>query len=141
MRDRHGFILVFDITNPTSVDDLNDIYHQILRNKVGSDNAQSEDSLESAIPLVLVGNKLDLASERKVAGFKGRELATRWKCSYYETSAKMRTNVDELFFDLVGQMIKEETRQREIAEAEANRQQEKEDDDDDMVDSWCCAIS
>jgi len=144
MRDRQGFILVFDITNPGSVDDLHDIYSQILRNKLAG-ATPPEDSHESAVPLVLVGNKLDLARERKVPSLKGKELAAQWKCSYYETSAKMRMNVDELFFDLVGQILREEEekgKQSGIATMEGGVLREKEDEDDDSVESWwCCAIS
>ena len=106
MRDRQGFILVYDITNPASVDDLNDLYTQILRNKLTTPpSVPANGSATPAIPLVLVGNKLDLAMERKVSQHRGRELSRHWKCPHYETSAKMRTNVDEIFYDLVRQII------------------------------------
>jgi GTPase KRas protein len=106
MRDRQGFILVYDITNPASVDDLNDLYTQILRNKLTTPSTSSANpSVSSVIPLVLVGNKLDLAMERKVSHQRGKELSRQWKCPHYETSAKTRTNVDEIFYDLVRQII------------------------------------
>lgn len=104
MRDRQGFILVYDITNPASVDDLNDLYLQILRNKLITPRSPDDDQ-QTSIPLVLVGNKLDLAMERKVSHYRGKELSKQWKCPHYETSAKTRTNVDEIFHDLVGQII------------------------------------
>lgn len=105
MRDRQGFILVYDITNPASVDDLYDLYLQILRNKLGTPRSP-DDERPTSIPLVLVGNKLDLAMERKVSHYRGKDLSKQWKCPHYETSAKTRTNVDEIFYDLVGQIIK-----------------------------------
>lgn len=106
MRDRQGFILVYDITNPASVDDLNDLYTQILRNKLTTPSTSSANpTVSSVIPLVLVGNKLDLAMERKVSHQRGKELSRQWKCPHYETSAKTRTNVDEIFYDLVRQII------------------------------------
>ena len=104
MRDRQGFILVYDITNPASVDDLSDIYLQILRNKLMTPR-NPDDERQTSIPVVLVGNKLDLAMERKVSHYRGKELSKQWKCPHYETSAKTRTNVDEIFHDLVGQII------------------------------------
>jgi len=106
MRDRQGFILVYDITNPASVDDLNDLYTQILRNKLTVPSTPpANPSVSPVIPLVLVGNKLDLAMERKVSHQRGKELSRQWKCPHYETSAKTRTNVDEIFYDLVRQII------------------------------------
>jgi len=105
MRDRQGFILVYDITNPASVDDLTDLYNQILRNKLVNPAIIPTDT--PLIPLVLVGNKLDLAMERKVSHQRGKELAQLWKCPHYETSAKTRTNVDEIFLDLVRQIYVE----------------------------------
>ena len=106
MRDRQGFILVYDITNPASVDDLHDLHLQIIRNKLATPRSP-DDHVPNAIPLVLVGNKLDLATERKVSHYRGKELSKQWKCPHYEASAKTRTNVDEIFYDLVGQIIAE----------------------------------
>ena len=54
---------------------------------------------------MLVGNKVDLALERKVSYHHGEHLSRRWKCPFYETSAKTRLNVEDIFYDLVRQMI------------------------------------
>ncbi len=40
------------------------------------------------VPLILVGNKVDLESEREVAGSDGRALAQEWGCPFIETSAQ-----------------------------------------------------
>ena len=140
MRDRQGFILVFDITNPASVDDLNEIYHQILRNKLSA-TSPSDNSAEPAVPLVLVGNKLDLGNERKVPGLKGKELAAQWKCSYYEASAKMRMNVDEIFLDLVGQILREEKMKAGDGTVGSVGLEEKEEAEDEFSGVGCCLIS
>ena len=105
MRDREGFILVYDITSRSSVDDLTDLYSQILRNKLMPPDSRG------AFPLVLVGNKLDLAMERKVSHQRGKALSEKWRCPHYETSARTRTNVDEVFYDLARQIA----RMRELA--------------------------
>jgi Ras-related protein Rap-1A len=149
MRDRHGFILVYDITNPGSMNDLNDLYTQIQQNK--SPAAQSSiirddnGDPEVVIPLVLVGNKLDLANERKVSHQRGKTLAERWNCAYYETSAKTRINVDEVFYDLVGQIVRgnEEAvkaRKASVAMSPAPGQV-GEKDDGDYVGTSCCVVT
>jgi GTPase SAR1 family protein len=147
MRDRQGFILVYDITNPASVDDLNDLHLQILRNKLVTPRS-ADDHRSSAIPLVLVGNKLDLAAERKVSHHRGKELSKQWKCPHYETSAKTRTNVDEIFYDLVGQIIEsmEEAVRSRKASGTTNSSMNaagKETDgmDGDSDGAGCCCVS
>lgn len=54
------------------------------------------------VPIVLVGNKCDLAVDRKVPQEYGAQLSVAWgSIPYYETSARARINVDEVFYDLV----------------------------------------
>ncbi|KAF9981375.1 hypothetical protein BGZ65_004016, partial [Modicella reniformis] len=54
------------------------------------------------VPIVLVGNKCDLEGDRKVPREKGVNLSHRWGGTpFYETSARTRINVDEVFYDLV----------------------------------------
>ena len=151
MRDRQGFILVYDITNPSSVDDLHDLYAQILRNKLPSSASSVPDpdedddtSSNPMIPLVLVGNKLDLAIERKVSHQRGKELSMMWGCPHYETSARTRTNVDEIFYDLVGQImvLKDEAVGRARKDGRNSMASgiggEK---DDDYTTTECCIVS
>ncbi|KAI1241781.1 hypothetical protein IHE44_0005272 [Lamprotornis superbus] len=52
------------------------------------------------VPVILVGNKVDLESEREVSLSEGRALAEEWGCPFMETSAKSKTMVDELFAEI-----------------------------------------
>ncbi|KAK7879111.1 hypothetical protein WMY93_034108, partial [Mugilogobius chulae] len=56
------------------------------------------------VPVVLVGNKVDLEEEREVSLSEGQALAEDWGCPFMETSAKSKTMVDELFSEIVRQM-------------------------------------
>ena len=51
-------------------------------------------------PVIVVGNKNDLESERKVSFTEGQERAKQFGCPFFETSAKSRTNVDEAYFEV-----------------------------------------
>ena len=58
--------------------------------------------------MVLVGNKCDLENERAVSREKGMSLSQQWGGKpFYETSARFKINVDEVFYDVVRQINKQ----------------------------------
>ena len=93
-----GFLLVYSVTDPQSLEELMGLREQVLRIK---------DS--PRVPMVLVGNKADLVDERIISVERGIEVSSKWgKVPFYETSALLRSNVDEVFVDLVRQIIRNE---------------------------------
>jgi GTPase SAR1 family protein len=46
--------------------------------------------------MILVGNKCDLEDERVVGKDQGHNLARQFNCSFMETSAKSKINVNEV---------------------------------------------
>ncbi|XP_072519368.1 ras-related protein Rap-2c [Salminus brasiliensis] len=93
IKNGQGFILVYSLVNQQSFQDIRPMRDQIVRVK-----------RFEKVPLILVGNKVDLESEREVAGSDGQALAQEWGCPFIETSAKSKTMVDELFAEIVRQM-------------------------------------
>ena len=64
---------------------------------------------------MLVGNKVDLESQREVPTVEGMALAQIWGCAFVESSAKNRTNVNEVFAEIVREMnLKTSSKDREI---------------------------
>lgn len=61
-------------------------------------------SSESTLPIVIVGAKSDLISEREVSRELMASLSQEWGCPFYETSAKMNWNVNEVFEEIVHQI-------------------------------------
>lgn len=49
------------------------------------------------LPIVIVGNKIDLDADRQVSHDEGESLARKLRCSYMETSAKSGENVRDAF--------------------------------------------
>lgn len=90
MRTGEGFLLVYAINSKNSLDELQVFYEQIQRVK---------DS--DTVPVIVVGNKSDLESERQVSYEEGMAFARSLNCPFYETSAKQRINVEEAFYGLV----------------------------------------
>ncbi|CAH2050313.1 unnamed protein product, partial [Iphiclides podalirius] len=56
------------------------------------------------VPILLVGNKADLEHQREVSQAEGSSLAQMWGCPFVEASAKSRTNVNEMFAEIVREM-------------------------------------
>ena len=92
-RDAKGVIIVFDLTNQVSF--LN------CRDWIGSVHKYTDPKL----PMVLVGNKLDLADEdngREVNQQIAEDFARQSNMQYFETSAKTDTGVNELMTHMFG---------------------------------------
>ncbi|CAF0880922.1 unnamed protein product [Rotaria sp. Silwood1] len=94
MKNGQGFVLVYSITSQATFNDLIDIKDYIIRVK----------DISADVPMVLVGNKCDLEDERVVGKHQGESLARSFGCTFLETSAKLKINVNEIFFDLIRQI-------------------------------------
>lgn len=90
MRTGQGFICVYSITSLQTFEELTTFREQILRVKD-----------KDIVPMVLCGNKCDLESSRQVSTQMGKELANCYGCPFFETSARTRICVDDVFFEFV----------------------------------------
>ncbi|XP_018418517.1 PREDICTED: ras-related protein Rap-2b isoform X2 [Nanorana parkeri] len=93
IKNGQGFILVYSLVNQQSFQDIKPMRDQIIRVK-----------RYEKVPMILVGNKVDLEGEREVSCGEGKALADDWNCPFLETSAKNKGSVDELFAEIVRQM-------------------------------------
>ncbi|CAF1162844.1 unnamed protein product [Rotaria sp. Silwood1] len=88
IRVGEGFLLVFSLTDRRSLEECYKLHRDILRIK-DTDN----------VPMLLIGNKLDI---RHISIDKqARTAAATMHIPYFETSARTRYNIDEIFFELV----------------------------------------
>jgi GTPase SAR1 family protein len=93
MRDQYvrvgeGFLLVFSLTDRRSLDECYKLHRDILRIK-DTDN----------VPMLLIWNKLDI---RQIGmDVHARAAANTMRIPYFETSARTRHNIDEIFIELV----------------------------------------
>jgi GTPase SAR1 family protein len=86
-------VVVYSITSRQSFEDIRTMRDQILRVKN-----------RSRVPLLLVGNKCDMSSQREVSTDDGGTLARIWGAVFLEASAKSAANVNELFIEIVREM-------------------------------------
>ena len=84
----HGILVVFDITDRESFNNVTNWLNEIKKNAGVN------------VVKILIGNKSDLESNRKVSIEEAKKMAESQGMVYLETSAKNRINVDESFMEL-----------------------------------------
>jgi len=89
-----GVIIVFDVTNRSSFDNIKQWIVEV-----------EEFSHSSGIPRILVGNKADLADRREVDLEVAEEFARSNNLPYIETSVMRQSNIKEAFLELVKNSI------------------------------------
>lgn len=95
-----AFLLVYDITNPNSLQAL-EYFNQLIE-------MEKEARLEvgRALPVSIVaGNKCDLQSNRQVGARDGLEWARNRNFGFMETSAREMVNIEETFALLVRRVV------------------------------------
>ena len=99
IRDYRACLLVYSVTSKISFDLLNTFRQEIIE-ETGGD-----------APIFLVGNKADLTELREVTVEEEEEFANLLQYKLYNTSAKTRSNVEEIFYDMVREIRVRSTQQ------------------------------
>ncbi|CAI5464659.1 unnamed protein product [Closterium sp. Yama58-4] len=84
-RGAHGILLVYDITDKSSFDNVRGWINSI------------EEHSTRGVRVVVVGNKADMESRRVISKEQGQQLAHEFNVNFLETSAKADINVEEAF--------------------------------------------
>ena len=91
-----GFLLVFALNDKESFEAIKQKRDRVLKGKHNGN-----------CPLLLVGNKQDLANERQVEYSEAKGLADSWGIEYIETSAKTNFNCKEAFEKLAKKIVEQ----------------------------------
>lgn len=94
-RDSSGAILVYDVTKKSSFQKLDSWLEELELNT------------NRNVTKIVVGNKIDLASERSVDRESGKSFAKKKRCLFLECSAKQDTNVQLVFSELVKKILED----------------------------------
>ena len=89
-----GSLLVYDITNQKTFESLDKWISDLKTNS------------DENISIVLLGNKSDLESDRKISTEQGREKAEFYKLAFMETSALNGNNIEKAFNELITDVYK-----------------------------------
>ncbi|XP_013414774.1 ras-related protein ORAB-1 [Lingula anatina] len=93
-RGAHGCIILFDVTNQKSFDDVTNWYRDLK--EYGPDNVQA----------MLVGSRCHLTNERAISVETALKRAEDLEIPYTEVSSESNTNVEQLFTSLLDSMLK-----------------------------------
>jgi GTPase KRas protein len=93
-----GFLLVYSVTSRSSFDEIAEWRNRILKaHEV------------KKFPIVLVGNKIDLESQRVVSTAEGKAFADQFGMPFLETSAKDQINNLLCFYELAREIRKSQS--------------------------------
>ena len=85
----HGIILIYDITNKKSFENVRNWINQI------------KEEVSEKVSIILVGNKIDDEEHRVVPTVEGEKLSKELGLMFFECSAKSGINIDSTFNELV----------------------------------------
>ena len=88
-----GCILVFDVTRPGTFESIPSWHTDLIK-------------FSGDIPRVLIANKIDLTDLRKINRPQAEEMAEEQGASYFETSAKDGTQVNDAFKSISKSILK-----------------------------------
>jgi len=109
-RGAHGVILVYDITNKES----------FLTLKKRWDDAQQY--IDEDVFIILIGNKLDMSSNRSVSLEMASEFAKQHNMEFGEVSAKDNYNISSIFTTCVTQIMSTQEQKQKQNEPQNNHQ-------------------
>ena len=95
-RNAEGVVIAYDVTNSESFDNLK-FWISSIKTNLFEKNI--------FIPIIIIGNKIDLEDMREISKDVASTFAKENKFKYFETSAKTGEGVDEAFRDLVNQVL------------------------------------
>jgi len=102
LRGAEGIVLVYDVTNLESFESLK-FWIESLKSNLG----------ENSLPTVINGNKIDL-DDRDVSSEDAKKFAQSNNFKYFETSAKSGIGVDELFREIVNQILEKKDKTEDV---------------------------
>lgn len=85
-----GFLFVYSVTCRSSLNELEKLIERVVKVK-DTEN----------VPMIIAGNKCDLDDDRQLSPKDGKLFATKFNSPFFETSAKCRINVSDIFEGVV----------------------------------------
>ena len=125
LRGAEGIVLVYDVTKSETFDSLK-MWIDSLKSNLG----------DNSLPIVIDGNKIDL-DDRDISTEDAKKFAQENNFKYFETSAKSGIGVDELFREIVNQILEKKDKTEDTKE-ERNSVRLQNDKGNNQKKKGCC---
>ena len=111
-RGANGILLVYDITNPKSFDNISkwlrninehaseDVERMLIGKKSNFDASKKEGGQR-----LILGNKCDMEEKRLISKERGEKVAEENGIKFYETSAKENVNIEHAFITVSWEIV------------------------------------
>ncbi|KAK6054749.1 Ras family protein [Cooperia oncophora] len=87
------FVVVYSVDSRESFKKATNLLYRIYQTRTSS-----------IVPVVLVGNKIDLKRNIVISTLEGKSLAKIYKCSFVEVSALLSMNIDSMWAEVIKQL-------------------------------------
>ena len=128
-KNAEGVIITYDITSSQSFENLK-FWINSIKTNLGEKNI--------IIPIIIVGNKLDMEDMRDITREEAEKFAKENKYKYFETSAKTGEGVDDAIRDLVNQVLEKSEQFEEERNERKSIKINSEQPEDNVKKKGCC---
>ena len=128
LRNAEGIVLVYDVTNTESFENLK-FWINSIKTNFGENIG--------VLPIITIGNKIDMEDMREINKDEAKKFAKENNYKYFETSAKTGEGVDEAFIEIVNQVISKSDTEEEKKEENNSMKLEKTKGDNQKK-KGCC---
>ena len=97
LQNADGFIFVYDVSHPQSFDSVYGFYQKVQTSLLMSD-------VNKNVSMIICANKIDLFFPGEFMRDQDELMSMRLGCKFFETSAKERINIDEMWDHLIEQI-------------------------------------
>ena len=122
-------IITYDITSSQSFENLK-FWINSIKTNLGEKNI--------IIPIIIVGNKLDMEDMRDITREEAEKFAKENKYKYFETSAKTGEGVDDAIRDLVNQVLEKSEQFEEERNERKSIKINSDQPEDNVKKKGCC---
>ena len=126
LRGAEGIVLVYDVTNSESFESLK-FWIDSLKSNLG----------ENSLPIVINGNKIDL-DDRDISAEDAKKFAQENNFKYFETSAKSGIGVDELFREIVNQILEKKDKTEDTKDERKSYKLQNDKGNTNQKKKGCC---
>ena len=128
-KNAEGVIITYDITSSQSFENLK-FWINSIKTNLGEKNI--------IIPIIIVGNKLDMKDMRDITREEAEKFAKENKYKYFETSAKTGEGVDDAIRDLVNQVLEKSEQFEEERNERKSIKINSDQPEDNVKKKGCC---